>query len=100
MVTHLLICLVALSIYRLVALSIVIAVIASYTALDLAGHGILNRSVSSGYGALPWGLVSGQCTSSQCSPITAHPVDYNSSIVFASLALAVIASGLFLYCDG
>jgi len=90
--------------FLLLTSSIVIAVIASYTALDLAGQVTAateqERKLWLAGGAIAMGT---GVWSMHFIAMLAYklpiPVDYNSSIVFASLALAVIASGLaFLYC--
>ncbi len=88
--------------FRLVALSIIIAVIASYTALDLAEQVTAaterERKLWLAGGAIAMG--SG-IWSMHFIAMLAYKlpilVDYNSSIVSASLALAVVASGLALY---
>jgi len=58
--------------YRLVALSIMMAMFASYAALDLAGrvtaaHGWGERS-GWALGLRRWAWESGRCTTSACSP--------------------------------
>lgn len=86
----------------LIVLSVVIAVIASYTALDLAGRVTAAtgraRKIWLAGGAIAMGT---GIWSMHFIAMLAYnlpiPIDYDSSIVFASWAVAVVTSGLALY---
>ncbi len=87
---------------RLVVFSFVIAVIASYTALDLAGRVTAAQGrarklwLAGGAIAMGTGIWSMHFIAMLAYKLPI-PMDYDSSIVFVSLAVAVIASGLALY---
>ncbi|HTC65295.1 MAG TPA: MHYT domain-containing protein [Candidatus Saccharimonadales bacterium] len=88
--------------YQLVALSIVIAILASYAALDLAG------SISSASGGLRWLRLGGGAISFGIGIWSMHyigmlalrlpvPVEYDWPTVLLSLLAAVLASGVALF---
>ena len=88
--------------YRLVALSLVIAFVASYTAIDMAGRVTVNR----GFARVRW-LLGGSFAMGSgiwCMHFTGMlafrlpiPVYYDLSTVVVSLLAAIVASGIALH---
>jgi len=85
---------------RLVILSVVVAIIASYTALELSARVTVARRVRTALwlaGGAIYGVASGRCTSSRCLPITYHDTYNLLPTVLVSMAVAVVASGAALF---
>ena len=88
---------------RLILLSYIIAVMASYTALDLAGrvtaaHGRARRAWLLGGWLWRWALASGQCTLPACLAFSLPiALTYDVPTVLLSLVVAMIASGFALF---
>jgi NO-binding membrane sensor protein with MHYT domain len=88
--------------YRLVALSLVIAFVASYTAIDMAGRVTVTR----GFARVRW-LLGGSFAMGSgiwCMHFTGMlafrlpiPVYYDLSTMMVSLLAAIVASGIALY---
>jgi NO-binding membrane sensor protein with MHYT domain len=88
--------------YRLVALSLVIAFLASYTAIDMAGRVTENRGFARARWLLGGSLAMG--SGIWCMHFTGMlafrlpiPVYYDLSTVVVSLLAAIVASGIALY---